>query len=198
MKWVAWSSGGISPKLECIIGLLVALTLKLACFKWVVGLRSWIFKSDYDLDLKAFGRECCHSSTLSWAKFVGGTTNPYAVPAFRVWGLMHCYWSHPRATICCRKFCMHDFGWTGCLHKVVWGEAVEEIFMKRLYTEIIPFISLWDCVSIRRIFSSRLCYIYANICAFNFNFPVSTLYSILTVWMQYITLGHILQAQLVL
>lgn len=80
---MAWNSGGISPKFECIIRLFVALTLKLVCFKWVVGLRSWIFKSNY-VDLKAFGRSCCHSSTLSWAKFVGGMTKAYTVPAFHV------------------------------------------------------------------------------------------------------------------
>lgn len=64
-----------------------------------------MFKSNYDLDLdlEAFRRVCFHSYALSWTEFVGGMIILYIVLAFYVCSLMHHYWSHPGATICCRK-----------------------------------------------------------------------------------------------
>lgn len=78
--------------------------LEVLCFYRTFLIKVLDIKKNYDLDLEAMRRACFFSYPPSCREFAGGMTILYIVPAFHLWSLMHCCWSHPMAAICCRKF----------------------------------------------------------------------------------------------
>lgn len=93
-------------------------------------MKSWLFKSNCNLNREAFRKECCHSFALWWFKFV--EVIPYIVPAFHVWTLTHCYQRLQEQLFAADRFvCMTLSGLEGgCLDRLMCLGAVGEIFMK--------------------------------------------------------------------